>query len=322
VRDLVVGYGGEPVVRGATLTASEGKITAIVGPSGSGKTTVLRSIAGFLPVTAGTIHFGEKLMSSSAVSVPPEKRHVGVVSQDGSLFPHLTVAKNIAFGLPRRSRAEREAAQERVKELLDLVGLPGIGERAPHELSGGQQQRVALARALAPSPSVVLLDEPFSALDAGLRSDLRAEVRRVVTTVGATTIVVTHDQEEALSLADSVAMMMAGRIEQQGAPRAVYEQPESLTVARFLGDVVEIPAAPTDGGTPLMVRPEHLILRPADAPGVLAATVDTVSYHGHDSMVSAHLASGELIKIRVPGAAGVEPGDRVGIEVISAIPQV
>lgn len=318
VRDLVVGYGGEPVVRDATFIADAGKITAIVGASGSGKTTLLRAIAGFLPVTAGTISFGDQLMNGAGVSVAPEKRHVGVVSQDGSLFPHLSVAKNISFGLPHRSRAERERAGERVQELLELVGLPNIADRQPHELSGGQQQRVALARALAPEPRVLLLDEPFSALDAGLRADIRAEVRRVVTAVGTTTIVVTHDQEEALSLADSVAMMMNGHIEQQGSPRDVYEQPVSMDVARFLGDVVEVPPhmlTGHDSAKPVMFRPEQLHLHLQPTVGATPATVHSVSYHGHDTMVQVELESGQQIKVRVPGSCAAKPGDLVSVSV-------
>lgn len=318
VRDLVVGYGGEPVVRDATVTASAGNITAIVGASGSGKTTLLRAISGFLPVTSGTISFGDQLVNGPGIAVPPEKRHVGVVSQDGSLFPHLTVAKNIAFGLPHRTRTERQLAQERVHSLLDLVGLPNIADRQPHELSGGQQQRVALARALAPEPRVLLLDEPFSALDAGLRADIRAEVRRVVTAVGTTTIVVTHDQEEALSLADSVAMMMNGHIEQQGSPRDVYEQPVSMDVARFLGDVVEVPAQMLKGNethAPVMLRPEQLQLHLEATPNSTPATVQSVSYHGHDTMVHVELTSGEQIKVRVPGSCAARPGDLVSISI-------
>lgn len=320
VRDLVVGYGGDPVVRNASVIADAGAVTAIVGASGSGKTTLLRAIAGFLPVTSGTVSFGDQLVSGPGVSVPPEKRHVGVVSQDGSLFPHLSVAKNIAFGLPQRTREDRANALERVHKLLALVGLPDIGDRQPHELSGGQQQRVALARALAPSPKVLLLDEPFSALDAGLRADVRAEVRRVVTAVGTTTIVVTHDQEEALSLADSVAMMMNGHIEQQGAPKDVYERPATVDVARFLGDVVEVPAHMVGSASNglVMLRPEQLHLQTDLVQGTTTAIVDEVSYHGHDTMVHVHLTTGEKLKIRVPGSCEAQPGDHVAVKVSSS----
>lgn len=344
VSDLVVGYGGPPVVREATCSAESGSLLAIVGASGSGKTTLLRAIAGFVPVTSGTVTFGSERVTGPGVSVPPERRRVGIVTQDGSLFPHLSVERNIAFGLPRRQLADGTPTAQRVAELLDLVGLAGLGSRAPHELSGGQQQRVALARALAPRPDVVLLDEPFSALDAGLRISLGQEVRALLRSTSTTAILVTHDQDEALSLADSVALMVAGRIEQQGTPEVLYTQPATAAVAGFLGDVVLLPVLDSDatgattalGRVPLdaddratvdgageaalrlALRPEQLTLAPAgtaEAPGS-RGIVEAVSYHGHDSIVDVLLDAGPRVRVRVAGSSGVAPRQavRVGVQ--------
>lgn len=346
VTDLVVGYGGPPVVREATCSVDSGSLLAVVGASGSGKTTLLRAIAGFVPVTSGTVTFGSTLVTGPGVSVPPEHRRVGIVTQDGSLFPHLSVERNVAFGLPRRELPDGTPTAQRVEELLDLVGLSGLGARAPHELSGGQQQRVALARALAPRPDVVLLDEPFSALDAGLRISLGHEVRALLRSTSTTAILVTHDQDEALSLADSVALMVAGRIEQQGTPEVVYMQPASLAVAGFLGDVVLLPlldvdatAATTDlgripldppraagaaarpgPGARLALRPEQFTLTPvaADEPAGSRGTVEAVSYHGHDSIIDVRLDAGPHVRVRVAGSSGVVPGDVVSVGVRGA----
>lgn len=214
----------------------------------------MRTVAGFLRPTSGTISIGGREVSGPITFVPPEKRRVGIVPQEGTLFPHLDVAGNIGFGIPRAGMPDGTPSAVRVEEMLSLVGLSGLGDTAPHELSGGQQQRVALARALAPRPDVLLLDEPFSSLDAGLRTELRAEVREVLRSVGTTTILVTHDQEEALSIADEVALMIAGRIVQIGTPQELYANPRSLVAARFLGNLVEIPAAQVIAGiarTPL-----------------------------------------------------------------------
>jgi iron(III) transport system ATP-binding protein len=333
VTDLVVGYGGPPVVREATCSVGSGSLLAVVGASGSGKTTLLRAIAGFVPVTSGTISFDSELVTGPGVSVPPERRRAGIVTQDGSLFPHLSVERNIAFGLPRRELPDGTPTVQRVAELLDLVGLTGLGARAPHELSGGQQQRVALARALAPGPDVVLLDEPFSALDAGLRTSLGHEVRDLLRSTSTTAILVTHDQSEALSLADSVAVMVQGRIVQQGAPVDVYGHPTSLDAASFLGEVVLLPvlgregdrvitalgalaAGDVGGGEQVVLRPEQVSVIAA-APGSDGrGSVVAVSYHGHDSLVDVRLDDGSLVRARVLGSSGMSTGDRVDVGLV------
>jgi iron(III) transport system ATP-binding protein len=229
-------FPGPPPVHalvGVDLTVQSGTLLAVLGPSGCGKTTLLRVVAGFERPDAGTIRLGERVVSTAETVVPPERRTVGIVPQDGGLFPHLDVAGNIAFGLRRIDKQQRRA---RVAELLDLIGLPGLEGRRPHELSGGQRQRVALARALAPDPSVVLLDEPFGALDTSLRMALREDVRGVLERSGTTAILVTHDQGEALSMADEVAVMRAGRVIQVAAPTELYHQPVDLETARMLGE--------------------------------------------------------------------------------------
>jgi len=332
VVDLLVDYGGDPVVRQASCVASSGHLLAIVGASGSGKTTLLRAIAGFLPVQGGTIRIGERLVVGPGVSVPPERRGVGIVTQDGSLFPHLTVARNVGFGLPRRTMPDGTPVSERVAELLSIVGLDGLHDRYPHELSGGQQQRVALARALAPRPQAVLLDEPFSALDAGLRTELGQEVRELLAQSHTTAILVTHDQDEALSLADSVALIIDGRIVQQGTPKELYGRPETLAVATFLGEVNVLPVQGVgpDGRVSTALGPvsvadapsqvEQIALRPEQlrlerAEGTADGVVGHVSYFGHDSMVDVRLADGAVVRVRVLGDAGVTQGDAVRLQV-------
>ena len=239
VQSLRVAYGEREVLDDVNLTVPNGALVAVLGPSGCGKTTLLRSIAGFLRPTAGRIEVGGNPVfdAFSATFLAPEKRRIGYVPQEGALFPHLDVAGNVAFGLPSRERRTG-----RVTELLDLVGLADYAHARPHELSGGQQQRVALARALAPSPSMVLLDEPFAALDATSRMEVRDDVRRVLRAANATAILVTHDRDEALGWADLVAIVDAGRIVQSGTPVEVYLRPAGLAVARSVGETVEIPA--------------------------------------------------------------------------------
>ena len=336
LRGLVVGYGGPPVVKGVDLDVPEKEFLAVLGASGSGKTTLLRSIAGHLRPTAGTIRVSGEMVAGPHTWVPPEKRRIGVVPQEGALFPHLDVAGNVAFGLS----GDRKRRRERVDQMLEMVGLSGLAQARPHELSGGQQQRVALARALAPEPALILLDEPFSSLDASLRSDLRGQVRALLRQIGTTTILVTHDQEEALSLADRVAVMADGILQQVDAPWAIYETPANLTVARFVGDLVELPVLAIDGkvartavgdvqldtvpgapsvNTRVILRPEQLVLVADRAvegqPWGTSGVVDAISYHGHDSLTSVRLADGTAIAVRAPGGVGVAPGDRVRVVV-------
>ncbi len=241
VEGLVKAFAGPPVLDSLSLEVPTGSLTAVLGPSGCGKTTLLRLIAGFERAERGTIRVGERVVCDERTHVAPEHRGVGFVAQEGALFPHLDVTANIGFGLPRAER------RTRVGELLELVGLTGLARRFPHELSGGQQQRVALARALAPSPQLVLLDEPFDALDAGLRAQVRSEVRGTLRDSGATALLVTHDQEEALSLADLVAVMRGGTIVQVADPRALYRDPVDAEVARFVGEAVLL-SGRLDGG--------------------------------------------------------------------------
>jgi iron(III) transport system ATP-binding protein len=231
VTGLHKAFGDHPVLTGLDLEVPAGSLTAILGPSGSGKTTLLRVLAGFERADAGTVTIGGSTVDGPDAHIAPERRQIGYVPQEGSLFPHLTVAANIGFGLPARLR--RGPA---IDELLDAVGLAGLGQRYPHQLSGGQQQRVALARALAIRPKIVLLDEPFASLDAHLRASVRADVQGLLAETGITGVLVTHDQDEALSTADRVAVLRDGRIVQCDAPQDLYDRPADADIARFIGD--------------------------------------------------------------------------------------
>jgi|HubBroStandDraft_3_1064219.scaffolds.fasta_scaffold06177_2 iron(III) transport system ATP-binding protein len=231
VTGLHKAFGDHPVLTGLDLEVPAGSLTAILGPSGSGKTTLLRVLAGFERGDAGTVTIGGSVVDGPDAHLAPERRQIGYVPQEGSLFPHLTVAANVGFGLPPRQRKGPAIA-----ELLDAVGLAGLGKRYPHQLSGGQQQRVALARALAIQPKIVLLDEPFASLDAHLRASVRADVQALLAETGVTGILVTHDQDEALSTADRVAVLRDGRIVQCDAPQDLYDRPADADIARFIGD--------------------------------------------------------------------------------------
>ena len=266
-------YGAVTVLHGIRLSIAAGSRTAIVGPSGSGKTTLLRIIAGFEAPDSGSVCLGGQVMADGPASVPAHKRGIGFVPQDGALFPHLTVADNVGFGLPR-STPQRA---ERIAELMDMVALEtAMLVRRPHELSGGQQQRVALARALAQRPRLMLLDEPFSALDTGLRASTRKAVAQLLGKAGITTILVTHDQAEALSFADQVAVMRAGQLVQAGPPLALYQRPHDAGIASFLGESIVLTAqlaggwadcvlgrvavndSRRQGAAQIMLRPEQL----------------------------------------------------------------
>lgn len=330
-------------LRGVDLTVVRGSFTAILGPSGCGKTTLLRIIAGIESPDHGELLVAGQTLNGHGVFVPPERRGMGLVPQDGVLFPHLDVAGNIGFGLRGASRGllslrERRERSQRVDELLELVGMPGFAKRRPDDLSGGQQQRVALARALAPRPEIMLLDEPFSALDAGLRAELRQEVRELLRKTGATTIFITHDQEEALSLADHMVVMRAGLVAQCGAPRQIYDEPIDLGVARFVGEAVLLPATIDHDGssiavsplgrTPVravagstrrgpctvMVRPEQLRLAEAGAP----ARVTDVVFYGHDGVLQLRLGSdgaGAAVAARTFGGDAPAIGELVHLRV-------
>src|ERR1700720_3306672 len=231
VTGLHKAFGTHPVLTGVDLEVPAGSLTAILGPSGSGKTTLLRLLAGFERADAGPISIGDSPVDGPGVYVAPERSRIGYVPQEGSLFPHLTVEANVGFGLAARDRRAGRAAS-----MLEMVGLSGLGRRYPHQLSGGQQQRVALARALAIKPEVVLLDEPFSSLDAALRASVRADVLQVLRDAGSTSILVTHDQDEALSMADQVAVLRHGSIAQLDTPAQLYGHPRDAELAMFLGE--------------------------------------------------------------------------------------
>ena len=240
LRDLRKDFGGTAVVCGVSLSVQEGEFVAILGPSGCGKTTTLRLIAGFEPPTAGEIRIRDRTVSGAGSFVPPEGRNVGMVFQSHAVWPHMTVEQNVAYPLKLRGFSPAERA-ERSRRMLALVQLPGLEERFPHQLSGGQQQRVALARALAMEPAVLLLDEPLSNLDAHLRKEMRLEIKTLQRRLGITVLYVTHDQEEALSLADRIAVMNRGIIHQVGSPEEVFEQPADPFVARFMGCATFLP---------------------------------------------------------------------------------
>ncbi len=312
VSGLWKGYAGTAVLRGVELEVPAGSLTAVLGLSGCGKTTLLRVIAGFERAEHGTVSLGERTLEDGRTHLAPEQRSIGYVPQEGALFPHLSVRENVGFGLSRRERRG-----EQVAALLEMVGIAPLARRLPHELSGGEQQRVALARALARRPQALLLDEPFSSLDASLRSRVREEVHALLREQGVTTVLVTHDQEEALSLADTVAVLRDGTIIQQGAPAELYEQPADERLARFLGAVnvidarfehgaartalgtLELRGAPAGAGGAsdtgagagvVMVRPEQLDVHVcedgahASAAGV-RGRVEQCRYYGHDALL-------------------------------------
>ena len=235
-------YGAVRAVHGFSLSIRTGEIVALLGPSGCGKTTVLRLLAGFERPDAGRIALGERVVAGPGVYIPPERRRIGMVFQHYALFPHLSVGDNVAYGL----RGKERRAQARA--MLELVGLGGLEGRMPHQLSGGQQQRVALARALAPGPAVLLLDEPFSNLDADLRAAMRSQVRAILKRAGATALFVTHDQDEALFMGDRVAVMSAGRLEQAAAPQELFLAPATRFVAEFIGTASFVRASVTNSG--------------------------------------------------------------------------
>src|SRR5210317_778270 len=235
IKDVSMNFGATQVLSGITLELESRQLLAVLGSSGAGKSTLMRLIAGFDAVASGSIVLDEAILSDSTTTIAPEKRSIGIVPQDSALFPHLNVRQNIGFGL---SGLARDAKEQRVNELLQLIRMEEFAGRMPEELSGGQVQRVALARALAPKPKLILLDEPFSALDAELRQQLREEVRQVLRAEGATAVMVTHDQEEALSLADKVAVLREGRIIQVGSPSEIYNSPADVGIATFLGESV------------------------------------------------------------------------------------
>ena len=318
---LVKAYGGVPAVDRVDLVVEPGSLTALLGPSGCGKTTTLKIVAGLLDPDDGDVRFGGPFGERSVLPLPAEKRPVAMVFQKPLLFPHLTVGDNVGFGLRMQGVPKRERAT-RVAEALELVRLQDLAGRRVGEMSGGQEQRVALARALVTEPEVLLLDEPFSALDASLRQEVRDLVRGLQRQLGLTTLFVTHDQEEAVSLADQVALMLDGRLVQHDVPRAFYDSPADLRVARFFGGRNEVPATVRagqvtsalgtwavgswaadrpDGPAVLSVRPEAV----AVAPDGLPATVLETRYLGTHQAVLVALADGSELRLTAPPSASL-----------------
>ncbi len=324
-------FGDKAVLIDVNLEVPQNKLVTILGTSGGGKTTLLRLIAGFESVDSGEIHIGDRLVSSSSTLTPPEKRNVGYIPQDASLFSHLTVAKNIEFGL---QQLNTKAKAQRVHELLELIDLADLADSIPSQLSGGQQQRVAIARALAPNPDVVLLDEPFAALDAQLRTRLRDDVKAILVAAKATAIMVTHDQEEALSIADRVAILRDGRIAQFGTPNEIYSAPVDVRLAQFLGDAVVLPGQISNGKVKtslgeliptkqyaesvsglVAIRPENLYLQPnVNGDGKVIAR----QYFGHDAIVEVQ-TKGISVKARTAGPLTPEIGMPVTVWVRGAV---
>jgi iron(III) transport system ATP-binding protein len=330
-------YGDVVAVREVTFSVAAGSRAAIVGPSGSGKTTLLRLIAGFETPDAGRIALGGELLAEPGFSVPPHRRGIGYVAQEGALFPHLTTAENIGFGLPRNS-GDRMA---RIKGLMEQVGLPAaMAERRPHELSGGQQQRVALARAMATQPRLMLLDEPFSALDAGLRDAMRERVGGVLGAAGITAILVTHDQAEALSFSDHLAVMREGMLVQSGPPQELYHNPGDAETARFLGEAVMLDVVLSNGVAPsflgplptnapgrsgratVLLRPEQIVVVPVEERERATGIVVERSFRGATCRLSIARLGGSgapaRISVDLPSLLAPEAGTAVRLSVIGA----
>lgn len=331
IHGLAKTFAGEHILTDVDLDLASGSLVTILGASGSGKTTLLRIIAGFERLDSGIIEIDGRLVSGANAHMLPQERHIGYVAQEGALFPHLSVGANVVFGLPRHQRRDRKC----VEAMLARVGLPAsYSDRAPHELSGGEQQRVALARALAPNPKLVLLDEPFSALDLALRSETRQAIASALAEAGATALLVTHDQPEALSMGQRVAVLRHGTIAQVATPEVLYREPVDVALAQFVGEAVLLPgriehriavtslgtlalAKPaTDGPANIMVRPEQIKLSSLEAAGHARAFVVSITYYGHDASVTLKLReTGMEVKARVAGYAVPPPLTEVWLQV-------
>ena len=327
VKNVSLGYGSNIVVQNVSMRLAQGEIGCLLGPSGCGKTTLLRAIAGFEPVRVGQIELEGTTVATSAHSVPPQLRDIGMVFQDHALFPHLNVAGNIGFGLHQMPKEQRT---QRVQEMLNLVGLDGMGQRWPHELSGGQQQRVALARALAPQPSLLLMDEPFSSLDTSMRESIAREVRAILKQAKATALMVTHDQNEAFAMADNVGVMARGQLMQWGNAVEVYCAPATEEVAQFVGEGVLLDAQATAGGqwqtalgllpgghphyststgVKVLLRPEHVCLREQG----MSVKVLQRTFRGSHFVFEVELADGQRVMVKVSLHALYTTCDRVEI---------
>lgn len=326
-------FRGRPVLRDVSFTVPSGTVSAVLGASGSGKTTLLRVITGFLRAESGTVRVGARVVESANAHVAPERRGIGYVAQEGALFPHLSVGDNIGFGLPRSERREGH----RAAELLELVGLGGDhARRQPHELSGGEQRRVALARALAPRPAIILLDEPFSGLDASLRAETRAAVLTALRESGSTAVIVTHDQAEAMSTGREVALLRDGELVQTGPPADLYHRPVDLDAARFLGDAVVLrgrvdgasvdcalgrlaAGGPATGGdVEVMVRPEQVEIVGAGTPGAVDAEVIALDFYGARSVATLKIGA-EAVHATQFSQSAPQPGSRVHVRVTGPV---
>lgn len=327
ITDLTKRFGDTAVLNAINLEVEEGEFLALVGPSGSGKTTLLRTVAGFEDADAGTIRLRDQVVVHNTTAVAPERRRIGMVFQDYALFPHLSVRENVGFGLPRgRGR------NGMVEHALESVEMTRWIDAMPHELSGGQQQRIALARALAPEPGIILLDEPFSNLDPALRAQVRSDVRRILHDAGVTAMLVTHDQEEALSIADRVAVLLHGSIAQIGSPREVYHAPTSKEIASFVGDAQFLECEVQGGSleTPFgvatlrerigdgrrvsaMVRPEMVALMPAASTSGNNLRVADIEFFGRDQRIVLVHPTGNQIVARIPPDAVFRQGQEVTV---------
>ncbi len=324
---LVKSYGQALALKDLDLTIEEGTTLALLGPSGSGKTTALRLVAGFEVPDAGIVEIAGRRVAGPGLYIPPEQRRVGMVFQDYALFPNLTVARNVGFGI-----SDKSAREARVSEALALVGLTGLGGRMPHELSGGQQQRVALARALAPRPTVLLMDEPFSNLDAGLRAQVRTEVREILRSTNTTALFVTHDQDEALYMGDKVAVLDWGELQQVETPEGIYHTPKTRFVAEFLGLADFIPATfregkldtvlgaipweqePPPSGSEVLVRPDDMTIDPSETG---QGTITNRVFQGPSYLYEVGLEAGGVVHVLQHHTKQYDVGTRVQVRIIA-----
>tara|TARA_B100000029_G_scaffold516083_1_gene626785 strand:+ start:2459 stop:3544 length:1086 start_codon:yes stop_codon:yes gene_type:complete len=324
VENVSVEIDGDSILDNVSVSVQQGECLVILGPSGCGKTTLLRSLAGLQPISTGKINLYGEVIANQGLHIPPEERNIGMVFQDWALFPHLTVFENVVFGL---TRAERRNPSADISELLEMVGISSLADRYPSSLSGGEQQRVALARSLAPKPATILLDEPFSSLDIGLRVELRQEVAGLFKQLGVTSVFVTHDQDEAFSLGNQVAVMNNGRIIQQDKPAYLYQHPTDRWVANFVGEACTIKGdalgsvAQTRlgsinlcfemrGKVDVLIRPEEILIEAGDEAEIVA-----IDFFGHDTLYTIMTNDdNHSLQCRTGGMPRHSVGDRVSIK--------